>query len=142
MLDLLKPSPLLWICCNCCGAVFHLCSCCYRGQVYCSQKCRTAGYRQIHSEAQKQYRQTEKGKKQHCEAEKRRRKRSKSAGIIEKTISKTCMCLSMILQFLFKKDVNEEGQTKCSICGKPGISVDAFPRRGYGKTRYNPGSAG
>jgi hypothetical protein len=46
---------------------------CWRGQAYCCVKCRLAGRRNHHREAQRKYRQSEKGKKAHCEAENRRR---------------------------------------------------------------------
>ena len=59
--------------CRWCGKIFFVCRCCWRGQGYCSDECRGSSKRKAHQEAQKKYRQTQKGKNQHCEAENRRR---------------------------------------------------------------------
>lgn len=64
---------LIQIRCRCCGIVFSVCQCCWRGQAYCCDECRVAGTQKNHREAQKRYRQTAEGKKAHREAENRRR---------------------------------------------------------------------
>ena len=64
---------LLQLRCRWCELVFYICRCCFRGQAYCCDECRIAGQRQNHREAQRKYRQTEKGKKAHRQAENRRR---------------------------------------------------------------------
>ena len=53
---------LIQIRCRCCGTVFSVCRCCWRGQAYCCDECRIAKKRQNHSEVQRRYRQTAKGK--------------------------------------------------------------------------------
>ena len=111
----------LQIFCGCCGRIFGICRHCYRGQKYCSDQCRTAGYHQTHREAQSNYRQTGKGKKQHCESEKRRRERKKEE--LKRTwgiggLKKACMCFSMIIKSLFKNYDPQRGKGNCSICGK------------------------
>jgi len=63
---------LLQIRCRCCGTVFSVCRCCWRGQAYCCDECRVAGTQKNHREAESRYRQTAKGKKAHREAENRR----------------------------------------------------------------------
>ena len=111
----------LQIFCGCCGRIFGVCRDCYRGHKYCSDACRIAGYYQSHREAQSNYRQTGKGKKQHCESEKRRRERKKEE--LKRTwgisgLKKACMCFSMIIKSLFKNYDPERGKGNCSICGK------------------------
>ena len=112
----------LRIFCGCCGRIFGICRPCYRGQRYCSDQCRTAGYQQTHREAQSNYRQRDKGKLQHCESEKRRRKRKKEELKTTKGISaiikEACMCVSMTIKSLFKNYDPERGKGNCSICGK------------------------
>ena len=122
--------PLKRFFCKCCGIIFHLGRCCYRGQVYCSKTCRKAGYRQVHAKAQRKYSQTDKGKKQHKEAESRRRKRSKEHGSVKNMIKKSCICLAMTIRSIFKADVpGKDNECKCDSCQKPGFSVDVFPQR-------------
>ena len=111
----------LRIFCGCCGRIFGVCRDCYRGHKYCSDACRIAGYHQSHREAQSNYRQTGKGKKQHCESEKRRRERKKQE--LKRTwgisgLKKACMCFSMVIKSLFKNYDPERGKGNCSICGK------------------------
>ena len=125
--------PLLRIFCQCCGKIFYLGRCCYRGHVYCSIECRKAGYREVHARAERQYRQTEKGKIQHKNAEHRRSKRSKESGLVKNMIKKSCLCLAMTIRSIFEKGCsgkNNEGN--CDKCQKPGFIVDEFPYRGYG----------
>ena len=111
----------LQIFCGCCGRIFGVCRDCYRGHKYCSDACRIAGYHHSHREAQSNYRQTGKGKKQHCESEKRRRERKKEE--LKRTwgiggLKKACMCFSMTIKSLFKNYDRERRKGNCSICGK------------------------
>jgi len=64
---------LICVICRCCKKPFCVCQRCWRGQAYCSDACRRAGYLQSHRKAQHRYRQTENGKKVHRLAENRRR---------------------------------------------------------------------
>ena len=57
------------------GLVFLVCRRCWRGQIYCSEEFRAEGMRKNHREAERRYRQTDKGKKAHREGENRRRHR-------------------------------------------------------------------
>ena len=122
---------LLEIFCRCCGKLFYLCRSCYRGQTYCCQECRIAGYLETHREAQRRYRNTEKGKKAHREAERKKRIRGKKEGNILNLINKTCICLAMLIQSVFKND-NTPNTHTCHLCGTEGKAVEIFPRRGYG----------
>ena len=54
---------LIKVKCRRCGTVFYVCRSCWRGQAYCSDKCRKANQREAHAEAQRRYRQTARGKK-------------------------------------------------------------------------------
>ena len=131
------------ITCRWCGKVFCVCQSCWRGQCYCGQACRNAAKRQAHRKAQKSYRQTEKGKKAHCEAEKRRRmgltKKNKKtmddtgtrppsrAGSIA-IATKMCATCQVVGDKLVSMRTG-----RCYFCGSVGVVVDRFPRRGYGR---------
>ena len=129
---------LIEIHCRWCGLVFDVCRSCYRGHAYCSDECRVAGKRKSHRKAQRKYRRTTKGKKQHCEAENRRRYRSdeKNHQSIRKmddaatiVLSEWCMGLLVgVRNRLF----HVQASPKCHFCGSYGHLVDEFPRRGYG----------
>jgi len=118
---------ILQILCRCCGKIFYLCRTCYRGHVYCSIKCRIAGYLQKHREAQKRYRGTDKGKSKHRELEKKRRNKFKGKKITEKIVN----CMSSVIQSMFEsifkiKKIGEYKTEKCQKCGKMGIVVTDF----------------
>ena len=116
--------------CQCCGRIFEICRKCYKGHVYCSKKCRRAGYIERHREAQRRYQKTRKGKKTRNNAANRRRYGGKNyVGVLRKMI-KTCLAL-INLNAYKEKESKEQG--KCSICGKVGVIVDEFPKRSYGK---------
>ena len=133
--------------CRWCGAIFCVCQSCWRGQTYCCDACRGAAKRKAHREAQKRYRQTEKGKKAHREAENRRR-----VGLTKKiqpivddaTANLQCSCSKIERSANWGEERQVEcGATgsmrtgRCHFCGSPGVIVDQFPRRGYGKGNYS-----
>jgi len=128
--------------CRCCGTFFNICRACFRGQAYCSEECRISRQRQLNREAQKRYRQTEKGKKSHQEAEKQRRIRRRSKNVDDETStmkSDIVCCLSEYIIESLKKFISNtlnsaEETGKCHICGKYGNLCNKFPRRGYGKS--------
>jgi len=124
---------LLKIYCGCCGKVFSICRCCHRGHKYCCDECRIIGFRQVHLEAQKKYRQTPKGKKQHSESEKRRRLRKKRKGKLTAVTHKICMCLAMVLKSLFQEGDGGQKTGHCLMCSAEGKIVDEFPSRAYGR---------
>jgi len=118
--------------CRCCKLVFFICRRCFRGQAYCSDACRLFGRLKNHRQAQRRYRQTEKGKKAHREAENRRR-----YGLTQKKmddLSSTSLparCINPITAV--KNRLWIMGATvRCHFCGSLGHLVDQFPRRGYG----------
>lgn len=123
--------------CGCCGRIFYVCRKCYRGQIYCCKECRKAGYREIHREAQRRYRQTGRGKEKHQKAERKRRMKRKGCGLAQ-ILYRTCMCISMLIRSMFSKGEDDASEKTgcCDFCGASGLIVDVFPRRGYGRSRY------
>ena len=130
---------LIQIRCRCCGIVFSVCRCCWRGQAYCCDECRVAGTQKNHREAQKRYRRTAEGKKAHREAENRRRyglskKNQKNMDDVSSTVLPTwCMPILLYLQIVIR-DARAwfDKAGCCHFCGACGKIVDEFPRRGYG----------
>lgn len=129
--------------CRWCGKVFCVCQSCWRGQAYCSDGCRRAAKCRTHREAQRKYRKTEKGKKAHREAENRRRmglskKNKKSVDDAGSTLQCSASTIARCVK-ASAMDQLEWGATpllrtgRCHFCGSPGIIVDRFTRRGYGK---------
>ena len=136
---------LLRIQCGFCERFFDICRRCYRGQVYCCDFCRIHGKRQKRNEAQKRYRRTEKGRKNHCHAENRRRERQRNKGFGKKMDDTTptlglkwiIMLLIAIRMFVFESKIGFR-KPKCRFCGVKGRVVRQFPRRGYGKSQSKP----
>lgn len=132
---------LIRIRCNFCQCFFHVCRRCFRGQVYCCDFCRIEGKRQKHREAQKRYRQSEKGKKNHRESENRRRQRRKGKGIIKKMDDATStlqikwvISLIIFIHLLVFGKKHGFGKPRCRFCGFGGQVVSRFPRRAYGNS--------
>jgi len=114
--------------CRCCRKIFYICQKCYKGQVYCSDGCRRAGYLERHREAQRRYQRTENGKKKRNDAANRRRYGGKKYTGKFRTLLQTCICRMMSL--IPKRDHKYyDHRAKCSICGIEGVLVDNFPRR-------------
>ncbi len=130
--------------CQWCYRIFHVCRRCWRGQTYCSKECSIAGARQSHRKAQKKYRETEEGQKAHREAERRRRIRkikktvddgTSTPPINRYTISSLYRQTNAGVHNLHFKALR--GRKKvCHYCGRSGVVVKKFPRRGYGTENY------
>jgi len=131
---------LLKIRCKICRCIFHVCRCCFRGQVYCCDFCRIVGKCQNRRRAQRRYRQTPKGRKNHREAENRRRQRRKGKGTGKKLDDPTStlqvkwaiLMMFLIYRLVFAKK-SEFSRPICRFCGIGGQVVSEFPRRPYGK---------
>ncbi len=111
--------------CRFCGARFFVCRRCWRGQVYCSKECRRQGMLRVHREAQRRYRQTQKGKKAHRQAENRHR--HELSHHFEKNMDdlssrgSACRVIEIVIA--------AKGGPRCHFCGCEGVIVDRFPRR-------------
>ena len=124
------------------GRVFYVCQSCWRGQRYCNEDCRGAAQREARHATQRRYRRTEKGKKAHREAEKRRRVglTKKNSQIVDYMGSTPQGGYATMEKSPGRSDDGRSeggGDTvitlcRCHFCGSWGIVVDAFPRRGYG----------
>lgn len=129
-------TPLLiLIQCRWCALEFCLCRRCWRGQVYCCDQCRQAAKLLNHCKAQQKYRQSDKGKKAHRQAENRRRYRKKhhQQKKMDDATSLPCCKWAMVIPTGLKKaTMHTHGRVFCQFCGISGQIVGAFPRRGYG----------
>lgn len=115
--------------CRWCGINFCICRRCWRGQAYCSEECRLLGRRRIHREAQRRYRQTQKGKKAHCHAENRRR-HELNQGNEKKMADPSSIGLVLSAKEIpVAAHVGGKGVGRCHFCGREGRVVDRFPRR-------------
>ena len=106
--------------CRHCRHVFSVCRFCWRGQAYCSESCRISRSRSLHSQAQRRYRSTDRGRESHRQAEQRRRQRQKT---VDDDTSTPAPAHDSVV-------VVEVGH--CHFCGVMGRVVESFPRRGYG----------
>jgi len=118
--------------CKRCGAIFYVCRSCFRGQVYCGDRCRKASQDEAHRESERRYRQTDKGRETHRQGEKRRRMRKNKKN--KKTVDDETTTPPLAFDNM---DSNLPGtEIKCHFCGAYGIVVKHFPRRGYGGRLY------
>ncbi len=130
--------------CHWCGRTFYVCHRCWRGQAYCDEVCRLLARRGAHREAQREYRQTEKGKGSHLQAERCRRRRRRilvGSGLDqkkEKTMDdqSSKALLSRVIEIsmdtrspVFHPETQRVRYARCHFCGCRGKVVDQFPRR-------------
>ena len=114
--------------CKRCGIIFYVCHSCWRGQAYCCEFCRDTAQRESHRKAQDKYRQTEKGKIAHRRQEKERRLRNSQNS--QKTVDDDTSTPSQPDDNL--QVTSPSSHPCCYFCGRKGLIVDQFPRRGYG----------
>jgi hypothetical protein len=126
---------LLCIQCRWCGLTFCLCRRCWRGHAYCCDACRREGKRKNHRKAQRKYRRTKKGKKNHCEAENRRRHgntQRKPKNMDDATSTPRHPWAMKIVKRITNLFLCFDIEPICHFCGAHGWIVATFPRRGYG----------
>lgn len=115
--------------CRWCGMRFCICRRCWRGQSYCSEECRRLGRRRVHREAQRRYRQTQKGKKAHRQAENRRRHTLNQDNEKKMDDSSSRGMARSAIELLIAAQIDDKGVGRCHFCGREGRVVDRFPRR-------------
>lgn len=103
-----------------------MCQSCWRGQVYCGDRCREAAQHEAHRKAQRRYRQTENGREAHRQAERKRRLKKNKKTVDDEGSTPQLPCGNVSLNLPGKK-------VRCHFCGSCGVIVKHFPRRGYGK---------
>ena len=110
--------------CKHCGGIFYVCRRCWRGQVYCGDRCRKICQRESQREAQRRYRRTEKGKKTHRDYEQKRRiKKNKKTVADEGTTPQEACDI--------EHPQRPRNRPRCLFCGLSGIVVAQFSRRAY-----------
>ena len=126
---------LLRIHCRWCAFHFCICRSCWRGQAYCCDACRRAAKLKSHRQAQRRYRQTEKGKKAHCQAENRRRyghPQNQPKNMDDVTSTPRLPWAMKLFTRISNRTWHIDLASMCHFCGAGGRIVAAFPRRGYG----------
>ena len=126
---------LIAIQCRWCELQFCICRSCWRGQAYCCDACRRAAKLKKHRQAQRKYRQTEKGKKAHRQAENRRRhgNRHHQSKNMDDAPSIPRRPWAMKVLIHIRSRAWRIGLiSTCHFCGAFGRIAVTFPRRGYG----------
>lgn len=126
--------PLITVACRRCRVTFCVCRSCWRGQAYCCARCRYEARRESLNRYQRRYRQTRKGKAQHCLGERRRRLRKKSKSMDDQASPLLGSCAN--LPFNPGTGTENSGPRagdlphRCRFCGAAGEIVKGFPVRG------------
>ena len=105
-----------------CRALFVVCISCDRGQRYCSQSCRQIVRRNQRRSADRQYQQSERGRRSHCRRQRRYRERQAQARVTDQPLKPIvawpplhppCLCV-------------------CAFCGRSSLWITPYepiPRR-------------
>ncbi len=115
---------LIQIKCKTCHLVFYLCRSCFRGQIYCGEKCRLISVKVAHRKAQSRYRTSVKGREANRLAARRRRIKKREKSVADEGSTPQFKNVMMSPFSLRTKIV-------CLFCGISGKVVTRFPRRGY-----------
>lgn len=112
-----------------CGAVFYICLPCYRGQRYCSDRCRAKARRVQRREANRRYQGSERGRERHRECQRAYRRR----GVTDQGSPDTPPAMRMDEPALFPVPAREaRGEPAiaevlvCQCCGRMGRRIDPF----------------
>jgi len=128
---------LICIKCRWCKTYFCICQHCWRGQAYCCDHCRRAGYLKLHREAQARYRASKKGKKTRRLAENRRRQKKSTP--VSKNVDDGTSNHPRNVPIKTSRQGNLAPfyPNRCHFCGRLGEIVPQFARRRYGNRVYD-----
>jgi hypothetical protein len=137
-----------------CGAAFWICQCCYRGQRYCSERCRLKARRAQRREANRRHQQSEEGRLDHRDRQRAYRRRRAPAGVTDHSRSahgcadslpgpETILAAAVVAagnrpaEELDAHQAITAGERwsrpatiRCLVCGRTGTLVDPFRRWG------------
>lgn len=112
-----------------CGAVFYICLPCFRGQRYCSERCRAKARRVQRREASRRYEGSERGRERHRERQRAYRRRC----VTDQGSPETSLAMRMDAQTSERASAGEvRGEPAvadvlvCQCCGRMGRRIDPF----------------
>lgn len=112
-----------------CGAVFYVCLPCYRGQRYCSERCRTKARRAQRREANRRYQRSDRGRLRHREVQRAYRARR----VTDQGSPKASPMARMEEpppKYGAAREVRDEKAVAtvlvCQCCGRLGSRIDPF----------------
>jgi hypothetical protein len=128
-----------------CGVMFFICRPCYRGQAYCSDKCRRAARRQQRQKANRRYQQDPEVRQDHRDRQREYRRRRRVSRVTDQSSTIECgwgrifepgvktkpQSLPVEEPHAPSKPTWRErlGRIVCILCGRIGRLVVAFVRR-------------
>jgi hypothetical protein len=121
--------------------MFWICTCCDRGQRYCSAACRSHARRRRHRAANRRHQQSAEGRLDHrdrqrayrCRRPRRRVTDQGSQAEISPPPSESGKAVTMpVLAPLRVRPRERRGNgLRCMVCGRAGRFVDPFPRTSF-----------
>lgn len=114
--------------CRWCEQIFYICQSCWRGQAYCCDACRVTAFRIAKQNRQRKYRRTAKGRQRHRRNERKRRMRRS-----KKTVGDAGSNFNSVV--ISSRKILFSTSECCCFCGRRGVVVKHFPRRGYGSSQ-------
>ena len=118
-----------------CGGLFFICRCCYRGQVYCSQRCRERSRREQRRRANRKHQMSWEGRLDHRDRQAAYRRR-RAVRLVTDQGSDAEPSLSMLAvkakgqrRMVLREAWNDGvGKPFCIVCGRSGRFIDPSPR--------------
>ena len=109
-----------------CGAVFYVCLPCYRGQRYCSDRCRAKARRAQRREANRRYEGSERGLERHRERQRAYRRRRVTDQGSPDAPSSMRMAAPALFPAPAREAKGDPALFVCQCCGRMGRRIDPF----------------
>ena len=121
-----------------CLSLFAICSCCDRGQRYCSSSCRSQARVRQHRAANRRYQRSAEGRLDHRDRQKRYRCRPCVKSVTDQgsqttdspSPSKQDEVIQRLSMAAMQSRLHLRGVfvSRCAVCGRSGHLLDPFPR--------------
>lgn len=121
-----------------CLSLFAVCSCCDRGQRYCSPSCRSQARVRQHRAANHRYQRSTEGRLDHRDRQKRYRCRHCAKSVTDQgsqnddppSPSKQDEVIQRLSRSAMQSPMHVRGAfvLRCAVCGRSGHLLDPFPR--------------
>jgi len=128
-----------------CGLMFFICRSCYRGQAYCSERCRQESRQEQRRKANRRYQQDPEVRRDHRDRQREYRKQFRESRVTDQSSLVDCswgsICAPLVKTEAEPPSVEEQrvqpkagwrerfNQLVCIICGRVGKFVAALIRR-------------
>lgn len=112
-----------------CGALFSICRSCYRGQRYCSERCRQVSRCRQRREANRRHQRSLEGRLDHRDRQRAYRRRQRARRVTDQGSASRLASGIIAAARSIRGSRAARGRICCIVCGRRGRFIEMFKHR-------------